>query len=204
MPGSRPLSAMARRTSSTSVDRSNSFDEMFTVSVSGLSNVRCHSATCRQASRITQCVSGTIRPVSSATGMNSAGGVIVPSGRFQRTSASKPHALARLQLDDRLVVDAELLALERAPELRFEREPLDRRRMHRRIERLVLAAALRLGAVHRGVGVAQQVVGAAVLRRCRRRCPCSPTRRPRGPRSRTAAAARPGAARRPPWPRADR
>jgi hypothetical protein len=82
---------MARRTSSTSEGRSNSFDEIFTVNVSGFANVRCQSATCRQASCITQWVSGTIRPVSSATGMNSAGSVIVPSGRAQRTSASKPH-----------------------------------------------------------------------------------------------------------------
>ena len=68
------------------------------------------------------------------------------------------------QVDDRLVVEDELLALDRAPQVGAELEARDRRLAHRRHEPLVRAAAARLGRVHRGVGVAQQV-----RRPCRRR-----------------------------------
>ncbi|OLT09512.1 hypothetical protein BJF78_30640 [Pseudonocardia sp. CNS-139] len=47
-------------------------------------------AACRHASSSTQRPSGTISPVSSATGMNRSGPSRSPSGRTQRTSASTP------------------------------------------------------------------------------------------------------------------
>ena len=63
------------------------------------------------------------------------------------------------QVDDRLVVEDELPALDRAPQVRPELEAGDRGLAHGGHEPLVRAAAARLGRVHRGVGVAQQVGG---------------------------------------------
>ena len=48
------------------------------------------AAPCRRASRSTQRPIPEIAPVSSASGMNSTGGMSPRSGWFQRTSASKP------------------------------------------------------------------------------------------------------------------
>ena len=95
---------------------------MFTDRPSGRPNIRCHAAPWRQASRSTKQVSGTMRPVSSATGMNSEGDTSRPSGRFQRTSASRPRDLGRGQLDDRLVEHRELVALDRLAQLGLERQ----------------------------------------------------------------------------------
>ena len=50
----------------------------------------CQTFTSRQAWASTQRPSGTIWPVSSATGMNSAGTIMPRSGCFQRMSASTP------------------------------------------------------------------------------------------------------------------
>src|SRR3954463_15982055 len=66
---------------------------------------------------------------------------------------------AARELDDRLVVDDELVAFDRAPQVGLDLEPLDDRRMHARLERRVGAAlAGALGAVHGHVGVAQEVL----------------------------------------------
>ena len=81
----------------------------------------------RQASRSTQRPIGTIRPVSSAIGMK-------PFGRNEATLGMLP-AHQRLeaaqllirQRHDRLVVELELLALDRPPQIRFDEEPLLRR-----------------------------------------------------------------------------
>ena len=60
----------------------------------------------------------------------------------------------------------------------------------RRVEHLVAAAPARLGAVHRGVGVAQQLVRRARRRRRPARCRCCGRRRPRCPPSRNGRAQR--------------
>ena len=79
--------------------------------------------------------------------------------------AGQPPAQQRLGADDRAIVQVDLrliedhqfVALERAPQLALEHQPLDRGGVHlRRIEREAVAAVL-LGVVHRGVGVADQV-----------------------------------------------
>ena len=53
----------------------------------------CHTLAWRAASRSAHSDSGTMRPVSSASGMNSFGGTRRPA-RFQRISASAPTMLA--------------------------------------------------------------------------------------------------------------
>ena len=66
--------------------------------------------------------------------------------------------------DDGLVVEHELLALHGAPQGGLGAHPLERAGPQRRVEHLVARATARLGAVHRRVGVAQQVDGRLRLR----------------------------------------
>ncbi len=56
-----------------------------------------------------------------------------------------------------LVQDHELVALDRAPQLGLQHQPLDRRGAHLRREEAVAVAAVLLGVVHRRVRVADQV-----------------------------------------------
>ena len=67
------------------------------------------------------------------------------------------------QRDDGLVVDLELLPLDRLPQVRLELEAGDRARVHRGVEDLVAVLAPLLRAVHRRVRVAQQVVRLLVV-----------------------------------------
>ena len=88
--GASPLSSSARETS---VRRSASCSwrtERLTLTVSGLRPPSCQSLDWRQASRNVRRPMGTIMPVSSATGMNSAGRINPLRGCSQRTSASNP------------------------------------------------------------------------------------------------------------------
>ena len=78
------------------------------------------AAFCAQAVRSTQSPIGTIRPVSSASGMNCAGRHrAAASGWFQRSSASTPVMRPLAQVDLGLVVQHELVALQRAAQRRF-------------------------------------------------------------------------------------
>ena len=111
-----------------------------------------------QACRSTHSPIGTIRPVSSATGMNSAGETMPRSGWCQRNSASKPHDLValagrpaagsrartrrwRAPCADRVPARAAPACARPSPARRSDR-----------------CRALRLGAVEREVGVLQQLV----------------------------------------------
>ena len=71
-----------------------------------------HATICLQTSRIAHSVIGMIRPVSSATAMNSPGGTSTPP-RFQRISASAPTIVPVDHVDLRLVVQHQFVALER-------------------------------------------------------------------------------------------
>ncbi len=110
------------------------------------SAARCHAAACRQASSSTQRPSGTISPVSSASGMNSPAAAVRARGGSQRTSASTPAIAPVAELDDRLVDERELAALDGAGAGR----PRARARSTApsciaRLEDLVAALAARLG-----------------------------------------------------------
>ena len=74
-----------------------------------------------------------------------------------------PGDLAALELDHRLVVEAELLVLERALQVGLEFQALQRGVVHRGLEHLIAALALLLRHVHRDVGVAQQLLGVGHL-----------------------------------------
>ena len=112
----------------------------------------------RQASSITQRPIGTISRVSSATGMNAAG----PAGRAAGgASAGGPRTsrCPRFQVDDRLVVQLQLAALQGSPQVILRLDVVEHARAHHLVEDLVAAAPALLGAVEGGVGVADQRLG---------------------------------------------
>ena len=74
---------------------------------------RCHSRAWRHASRRIRRPIGAIRPVSSASGMKSPGSTSPRRGWNQRASASTATTRPVVEADDRLVVDADLVALDR-------------------------------------------------------------------------------------------
>ena len=65
--------------------------------------------------------------------MNSSGGTIPRSGWSQRISASTPRS-SGLELDHRLVVEPELVVLERALQVRLQLEAGQRGVVHRGLE----------------------------------------------------------------------
>ena len=142
------------------------------------------------ASRSTQRPIGTISPVSSASGMNSSGCTIPRSGWIHRIRASTPVIRPDLELDHGLVVQDELLVLERALQVGLQLQAPQRGVVHRGLEDLVATLALLLRHVHRDVGVAHErlrdlfaaVTGFLRRRRSRR----SRGRRPLCPRAGTA------------------
>ena len=71
----------------------------------------------------------------------------------------------RGQVDQRLVVQDELAALERAPQLGLRREAMADALGHLGIEELVVGAPGFLGVIHRGVGVAHQRLGRVAVAR---------------------------------------
>ena len=79
----------------------------------------------RQASRSSHRPIGMIAPVSSASGMNCVRREQPALGCCQRISASSPVIVARREIDDRLVVDHELVAVERLLQIALELEPLE-------------------------------------------------------------------------------
>ena len=91
--------------------------------------------------------------------MNSAGEISPRVGCVQRISASAPIICPVVEIDLRLVVQRELLALQRPAQALFDRLPLHGARVHRRLEELIALAAVFLGLVHRGVGVLDQRLG---------------------------------------------
>jgi hypothetical protein len=84
----------------------------------------------------------------------SSGGVVPANERLD------PGHLAGLVEDEaRLVVDAELASLDRLADGRLEVDPLDRPASGVLVEQLVARAALLLGAIHGGVGLAENRLG---------------------------------------------
>ena len=98
-----------------------------------------------------------MRPVSSATEINSEGRISTTLGMMpthERLEAADAPALKRHY---RLVVDLKLLSLHGAPQVRFDLQQSQRTRVHLRIEHLILRFTESLGAVHRRIRVAQKI-----------------------------------------------
>ena len=106
----------------------------------------------------------TISPLSSASGMK------VPGGTD--AALRMPPAHQRLEADDlavdarlRLIVQRQLVALDRRSQFLLQRAPLAQPLVHVGFEEAERAAALRLGAIERGVGIADQRGGVGAVDR---------------------------------------
>ena len=108
---------------------------------------------------MTHSPSATINPISSATGMNSVGDTMPRSGWLQRSSASQPRTSSRSRFSTGLVVEFEFAVIEGLAQRDFERAPLLHASVHVRFEEPVDAAAVRLGAIQRHVGILEELIG---------------------------------------------
>ena len=103
--------------------------------------------------------------MSSATGMISIGETVPRTGWFQRSSASQVDIRPGLEIDQRLIEQLEFLVGQRLAQVEFQDAArLDGLR-HLVAEEAEGAAAVRLGAIERHVGVLQQRIGADARRR---------------------------------------
>ena len=95
------------------------------------------------------------------------------SGASSGGAPRRRRSSSLVEADDRLVVDLELVQLERVLELGLQLEPFDDALVHRRLEDAVAALAVALRHVHRDVGVSEQLlrVGGARRRRPARQMP---------------------------------
>ncbi len=105
---------------------------------------------------MTQAPIGTMSPDRSATGMNSAGLTVPSSGWSQRRRASQPTGRPCAEGHDRLVDEAQLVALEGPAQRGVEIEAAGDLAAQRVAEHLDPGPAPLLGQVHGRVGVAQQ------------------------------------------------
>ena len=116
--------------------------------------------------RTTQAPIGTMSPVSSATGMKSAGEICPRVGWFQRIKRLERANAIVLEVEQGLIVELELVALDCRAQVGLELAALLRALVQALLEESVGAAARFLGAIKREVGVAQHCLAvAAVLRR---------------------------------------
>ena len=102
---------------------------------------------------------GTMVPVSSAIGMNSAGETMVPSRLLPAHQRLEADDVAGGQVEDRLVVHAQLATVERAVERGLHGEAVRHPFVHRLVVDGHAVAAGVLGPVHRRVGVTHEVLG---------------------------------------------
>ena len=103
--------------------------------------------------------SGTIMPLCSASGMKTSGATraaLAVRPARERLDAAQP---AVAHVHHRLVVQLDLVAVDRAPEVGGEREALDGAGQHRRLERAVAGLAASLRRAHGEVGRAHELVG---------------------------------------------
>ena len=100
--------------------------------------------------------------------MNSAGETMPRSGWRQRSSASQPVTSLLREIEQRLVVDFEAAIGHRLTKILLHGEPRLGAGVHGRLEEAMGAAPFGLGAVHRQIGVLDQLIEiGAVLRRQR-------------------------------------
>jgi hypothetical protein len=88
--------------------------------------------------------------------MNSTGCSRPRTGWYHRTRGSESAPAA--DVDDGLVEDRELVPVDGAVQLAGDREPSLGFLVHRRLEQDVARLSIALGDVHRGIGIAQQII----------------------------------------------
>ena len=124
----------------------------------------------RQACSRTHRPSGRISPVSSASGTNESGGISPRTGMLPAHERLEPDDPVGREVDQRLVVQAQLAAFDAPSQVALEVDPLDRLVRHRRLEQGMALGRIRLGLDHRDLGFAEHLLG--------RRPPAAPERDP--------------------------
>ena len=132
----RPVSSRMASISAIRSALANCRLDMFTHMTRGAASPNCffQRAICRQDSVSVSRPISWIRPVASATPMNSAGLTNPRSGWRHRTSASNAVDAAGAEREDRLVVHLERALVDRLPEVGLELQARHRAVAHRRIE----------------------------------------------------------------------
>ena len=104
--------------------------------------------------------------------MNSAGEIMPRAGWRQRSNASQPLTFVVCEIDQRLVVKLEAAVGERLAQVQLEAAPSLGARIHARLEEAVGPPPVGLGAIHREVGVLQQLVEVGAVAAARAQCRC--------------------------------
>ena len=167
--------------SSTSVSLANWRADRLTATGGTRRPASRQSRICRHAAWITQRPIGTIRPRSSASGMNSIGGTRPRVGCCQRSSASMLDHAAAGDVDLGLEVEQQLAARQRELQRRLELELARRELGQLGGVELDVVLALLLGQVHRRVGVLEQASPSRRRRTGSRAMPMLPVTRKRWP-----------------------
>ena len=103
-----------------------------------------------------------MRPLSSALGMKTDGGDVATRRMRPARECLDGDDPPVPKVDDRLVGERQALVLDRLAQVGLELQAGRDLGLHRRLEERIRSAAADLGAVHRDVGVAQQVVRRSV------------------------------------------
>ena len=154
--GGRPDAASALTTTCTRPGLRNCAGERLTAILRSPG----HFAAVAQACRIAHSPSGTMKPISSASGMNVAGRDQALLGMAPADQRLEAADLVAREIDDRLVVQLELAGRQRLAQVVLHGAARLHLRVHLRLEEAEGAAPVALGAIERQIGVADQLVGA--------------------------------------------
>ena len=127
----------------------------------------CHATRSSAARCMANRPSCTISPQLSATGMKSAGGIEPRRGCSHLQQRLEAGDGAVFEPHDRLVGEREFLALDGAPQVGFELQPIGADRAEGRPERLDAVAAEALGLMHGELGILDHVLGGRLRLRSR-------------------------------------
>ncbi len=156
---------MARDTRSTKVPSRNCTPDTFTATCQPASPASRQRRAWAQASRRTQSPISTIKPLCSASGMNSSGDTNPRCGCHHRSSASTASTRMPLMRQSRLIIQRELAAIQRLAQIRLHRQVFGRAGADRFLEELQSTVSGLLAMVHGGVGVLDQRLGVGRIAR---------------------------------------
>ena len=135
--GSRPVSARMANRFSRKFSSRNSIAETLTAMVVAGRPASIQARACAHASRRTQAPIGRMRPQSSATGINWAGGIGPRVGMGPAYQRFRPCDGSCPQIDLRLVVQREFLPFQGAPQTLLDGLPLHGPDVHGGLEKLI-------------------------------------------------------------------
>ena len=160
---SNPVARSVRRTMSTSVWSWSCRAPMLTDMRSGLPTSRCQERPWLQASPRTHSPIWASMPGVLATGMKSSGCTHAALGVAPADERLDADDLLRRGGDQRLVLEEELVALERPVQLGLQREAVGLLLVEAGMEELPAGASSVRGPAHRRLGVAQQLGGGGAV-----------------------------------------